>query len=201
MSRGALDIKPIIGLMSIMGKTPTIQLGDLCLLFDFPAREVRYLLERGFVPPGVDKSPSTGNRREFGPGAAFWLAIAVLLRRNGLNASAAAEVAGLATEGVRTISQNLSWDPGFLPLAGYFKTDHEYLLDIGDRAYVRILTDSCPSQTGLYQFGWRHLKSSSSLQLDVQPLVILRLDIRRIAEVLSRVEGWNKTRTDFLAEA
>jgi hypothetical protein len=177
-----------------MRKIPTIQLRDFCGLLGIQDRQVRYFLERGFVPPGVEESPSTGNRREFGPGPAFWLAIAVLLRQNAIKASVAAEIAGLATEGVRMIAQNLSWDPGFLPLSGYFQTEHEYFLDVGDMAHVRILTDSNPSLDGLYQFGWKQLHGRSQVSLAIKPFVIVRLDLREIARLLGRVDGWNQAR-------
>lgn len=175
-----------------MGEIPTIQLRDFCALLGIQDRQVRYFLERGFVPPGVEESPSTGNRREFGPGPAFWLAIAVLLRQNAIKASVAAEIAGLATEGVRMIAQNLSWDPGFLPLSGYFQTEHEYFLDVGDLSYVRIITSANPSHRGLYQFGWKRLHGRSQVSLAITPFVTVRLDLREIARLLGRVDGWNQ---------
>jgi hypothetical protein len=177
-----------------MGELPTIQLRDFCGLLGIQDRQVRYFLERGFVPPGVEERPSTGNRREFGPGPAFWLAIAVLLRQNAIKASVAAEIAGLATEGIRMIAQNLSWDPGFLPLSGYFQTEYQYALDVGDMSYVRIITNANPSHDGPYQFGWKQLHGRSQVSLAIKPFVIVRLDLGEIARLLGKVDGWDKTR-------
>ncbi len=54
---------------------------EFCRLFEFDERQVRFVLEQGFVPKGIEKTPSTGDRREFGPRQAFCLAITVLLSR------------------------------------------------------------------------------------------------------------------------
>ena len=71
----------------------TIQLKEFCRLFRVEDRQVRYILEAGHVPDGVRRAPSTGNRREFDPGQAFWLAIVVKLKQVGLKTPLAAEVA------------------------------------------------------------------------------------------------------------
>jgi hypothetical protein len=172
-----------------MSQPVTIQLKDFCGLFGFKDRQVRFVLERGFVPKGVAHSPSTGNRREFGPAHAFWLAIAVLLKSNGLKTSAAAEIANNASEGLRTVTQNLNWDWTFLPLEGWFETDHDYYVEIGDLKYVRLVTNACPSHDGLYAFPWQPVRGRTQIQ-DLKPFVILRLDLTEIARVLSKVNGW-----------
>ena len=75
------------------------------------------MLEQGYVPKGVDISPNTGNRLEFGPGAAFWLAIVIKLKQAGMTTPLAAEVAERVVFGLRTLTQNLGWDWTFLPMA------------------------------------------------------------------------------------
>jgi hypothetical protein len=173
-----------------MSNPKTIQLRHFCDLFGFEQREVRFVLEQGFVPNGVERSPSTGNRREFAPAGAFWLAIAVLLRRNGLKTPVAAHISDAVTDGVRFITQNLNWDPTFLPLKGWFETDFEYALEIGDGQYMRMVTTGCPSQEGTsYAFDWAVIGRRTQIK-GVKPLVILRLDLTEISRVLSRVAGW-----------
>ena len=79
-----------------MAATKAIQLGVFCARLQIADREVRYVLERGIVPPGVAKSPSTGNPRQFSPAQAFWLALVVKLRRSGFKTSLAAMTADRA---------------------------------------------------------------------------------------------------------
>lgn len=174
--------------------TSTIQLKEFCRLFGFPDRPVRFVLEQGYVPTGVDEHPSTGNRREFGPRQAFWLAIAVLLRSNGMKTRTAAEMAELTTEGLRILSQNLVWDAAFLPMSGWFQTEYQHYLDVGDLRYVRLVTNANPSFEGLFEFPWRSVKKSGSLK-GIAPYVLLRVDLTKIAHVLSKVPGWNSTRS------
>ncbi len=76
-----------------MAPTNVIQLGDFCRRLKFTDREVRYVLERGLLPPGVSPSPSTGNPRQFNPAQAFWLALVIKLRRAGIRTSLAAAMA------------------------------------------------------------------------------------------------------------
>jgi hypothetical protein len=93
-----------------MPSSPKIQLSEFCSLFDADDRQVRYIIEEGFVPNGVEHSPSAGNRREFGPGHAFWLAIVLKLKQTGLKTAPATDVADFANRGLRSVAQNLSWD-------------------------------------------------------------------------------------------
>ena len=172
-----------------MAELPTIQLKEFCKLFRFEDRQVRFVLEQGFVPRGVAQSPATGNRREFGPDHAFWLAIVLHLKQNGVKTPAAAEIAELAGEGVRYIAQTLGGDRTYWPAGGWLATDHQYYLDVGDRRFIRIETDACPSDI-LNQFGWRDMKRGRLAPADLQPLVVLRLDLTAISKVLSKVEGW-----------
>src|SRR5258708_2564978 len=125
-----------------MSEPRTIQLKDFCELFGFEDRQARFVLEQGFVPKGVAERPSTGNRREFGPKHAYWLAMVLQLKNNGIKPPAAGKVADMASEGVRYITQNLSWDRTFRPFQGWFETEHEYFVDIGDLKYIRLLTDA-----------------------------------------------------------
>ncbi len=174
-----------------MSQPPTIQLKDFCKLFGFEDRQVRFILEQGFVPKGVAERPSTGNRREFGPSQAFWLAIAVLLKSNGLKTSTAVEIADITSKGIQMVAQNLSWEPTFLPMKGRFDTDHSWYLDIGDLKLMRIVTDANPSKSDLYEFDWQPVSGRSKIHRGLAPFVVLRLDLTQIARVLARVDGWS----------
>jgi len=173
-----------------MPESPTIQLKDFCKLFSFEDRQVRFVLEQGFVPKGVAPRPSTGNRREFGPRQAFWLAIVLQLKNNGMKTPVASKIADMASEGVRFVAQNLSWDWTFLPIEGRFETDYQYFFDIGDLKYIRLVTDANPSHEGLYEFPWQPVTGRSQVR-DFKPCVILRLDVTHVARVLAKIDGWS----------
>jgi len=172
-----------------MAQPPTIQLKDFCRLFKFQDRQVRFVLERGFVPKGVASHPTTGNRREFGPSHAFWLAIALQLKLNGIKTPIAAKIADITTENLRILTQNHSWDWTFLPMKGWFETDHQYYLDLGDLRFVRIVTDANPSVDGLHELEWVPVVGRGRIG-NHSPFVIFRVDLTKIAKVLSQVEGW-----------
>src|SRR4051812_40341314 len=115
-----------------MTAEPTLQLGEICARLGVPERPARYVLERGLVPPGIDKSPASGNHRRFGPGQAFWLALALTLRHAGLRTPLAAKVADYATLSLRTVCQQLVWDWQFSPSQGRFATEHQHFVEVGD---------------------------------------------------------------------
>ena len=93
-----------------MRSPETIQLKEFCKLFEVHDREVRYILESGHVPYPVLQMPSTGNRREFKPDHAFWLAIVLKLKHCGIKTPLAAESANYSTAALRGVTQNLGWD-------------------------------------------------------------------------------------------
>ena len=174
-----------------MPQLTTIRLADFCRLFAVDDRQVRYILEEGHIPQGVERQPSTGNRREFGPGHAFWLAIVLKLKQTGLRTALAAEVADIANKVVRAAAQNFGWDPQFWPAGGYFVTKHRYFLDIGDLEFVQLTTDCYPSKVGLYECGWGPIKGRTTAPLKIRPFVNLRVDLARIAATLAQVEAWS----------
>jgi hypothetical protein len=177
-----------------MSKIPAIRLKDFCQLFEVEDREVRYILEEGYVPKGVADHPNTGNHREFGPESALWLAVVVKLKQSGLKTPFSAKVADFAVRGLRTVTQNLSWDPSFHPMDGWFDTRHEYFLDVGDLNYIRMATNANPSSDELYEFDWSPIKGRHRVDRKFAPFVIFRVDLTQIARVLSKVEGWSRAR-------
>ena len=162
----------------------TIQLGELCRRLNVTDRRVRYILEQGFVPRGVPEAPSTGNHRQFEPGHAFWLAMVVKLKQSGVKTPLAAEIADRATEGLRTVTQNLSWEWSFDPRAGRFDTVHQYFVEVGDLKLIRFVTDANPSEEGLHFFPWFPITGRRKPIEAPQLFVVLRLDLTQIAKAL-----------------
>lgn len=172
-----------------MANPNTIQLGEICERLQIRERDARYVLERGYVPEGVPASPVSGNHRQFGPGQAFWLGMVLKLKQAGIKTPIAAEIADLATRALRSTTQNLSWDPNFLPEEGRFETERQYYLELGDGEYVQFVTDASPSGGGRFEsFGWSRLTRRGKLAAaphGYRPCVVVRLDLSLIARQLS----------------
>jgi hypothetical protein len=185
MSRKTLESKPTVGYDWCMQMKDVVQLGEFCQRLDVADREVRYVLERGFVPAGVAKSPSTGNHRQFSTGQAFWLAIVVKLRQSGVKTSQAAAIADLGISYLRGVTRGLSWDWRFQPERGQFDTEHKYYLDVADQKYGRIRTNACPSERGLTALPWSPIgKKDRKTSAAFQPIVVLQIDLSEIARAL-----------------
>ena len=162
-----------------MGEVKTIQLRQFCELFNVEHREVRYILEQGYIPKGVMKSPSTGNRREFQPDHALWLGIVLKLKQVGLRTPLAAMVAERAVEGMTMVAQLYGWDYGLFPFKGRLHTDHNYFMDIGDLTYMRFVTDARPTRRdtrraaswarGREYFDWQPVDGSRYPVKDFKP--------------------------------
>lgn len=159
-----------------------MQLGELCERLEVPYRHARYILERGILPGGVDRNPDRGNHRQLNSAQAFWLGIVLKLKESGVKAPLAGQVANYAEESVRTITQSLNWEPSFQPFAGWLETARQWFVDVGDLRYIRIVTDANPSHQGPYEFEW--LVIGTKKQARVTPVVILRLDLARMARLL-----------------
>ncbi len=166
-----------------------IRVGEFCRLFHVPAREVRYVLERGFVPAGTAEAPSTGNHRRFGPGQAFWLAMLIKLKQSGVKVPFAALIADYAVESVRTITRNLNWDWSFQPEKGEFDTEHRYLVEFADLTYVRVVTTANPGVSGLYPFDWHRIQGPRTPVKDVAPIIVLQIDMTEIARALKEASS------------
>jgi hypothetical protein len=167
-----------------MALKEAIQLGEFCRRLNDTDRQVRYILEQGFVPRGVPEAPSTGNHRQFEPGHAFWLAMVVKLKQSGVKTPLAARIADRAMDELRRVTQNLSWEWSFDPRAGRFDTVHQYFVEVGDLKLIRFVTDANPSKDGLYFFPWFPITGRRKPVEEPQPFVVLRLDLTRIAKTL-----------------
>ncbi|HWL09930.1 MAG TPA: hypothetical protein VNQ76_16110 [Planctomicrobium sp.] len=169
-----------------LSMSQTIRLGDICKRLSVPERDARYVMERGFVPKGIDGSPQSGNHRQFGPAQAFWLAIVLKLKENGIPVPLAAAIATHGEQVLRGTAQNLGWDWSFSPRSGRFDTEHQYFLDIGDRTYVRLATNANPSGRGKLEcFPWHNVHDVKKASQDLTPYLMMRLDLTLIARHLA----------------
>src|SRR5262245_37702367 len=97
-----------------------ISVGELCRRAEVPYRDVRYVLERGILPNGVDPNPDRGNHRLLTGGQAFWLAMVLRLKQQGIRAPVARQITEFAKDAIRGIAGNASFDPRFHPFLGQF---------------------------------------------------------------------------------
>lgn len=166
----------------------TVQLKDICLALDVPYRSATYVLESGYVPKGVAEAPSTGNHRQFDASQAFWLAMILMLKADGINTALAAQIADYAWIALRTTTQNLGWEPSFLPHLGRLDTKHQYFVEIAARKYIRFGTTSEPLSGGkIKYFDWHAFTNLGRPVKDLQPCVKIHLDLTAIAALLKKV--------------
>ncbi len=160
-----------------------MKLSEFCQRIDVQYRHARYVLEQGILPAGVADQPGRGEHRDLDSAQAFWLAIVLKLKASGVQAPVAGQVAEFAREGVQGIARHLSWDPGFHPFAGRMEAENRWYVDVGDLAYLRMVTDANPSGGGqLEEFPWVRL--GTRREAKVEPVVVLRMNITRIAALL-----------------
>lgn len=199
-----VDVSRMSAYKQCMGEVKTIQLRQFCELFNVEHREVRYILEQGYIPKGVMKSPSTGNRREFQPDHALWLGIVLKLKQVGLRTPLAAMVAERAVEGMTMVAQLCGWDYGLFPFEGRFHTKYNYFMDIGDLTCMRFVTDARPSRRDTRRaaswardrkyFDWQPVDGSRYPVKDFKPFVTMRVDLARIAKLLTKYEHWSASK-------
>jgi len=171
-----------------MDPAAAIQLGELCRRLDVPYRHARYVLEEGLLPEGVDAGPERGHHRQLAPAQAFWLGIVLKLKQSAVRAPLAARIADFAKEAVRAVTQNLNWERPFSPFDGRLETEGRWYVDVGDLQYIRLATDRHPSVEGLYEFPWRHVDRRAEAK-GVEPAVLIRVDIARIARMIRDPSG------------
>lgn len=161
-----------------------MRVGELAQRLGVPYRDVRYVLEQGVLPPGVEGSPGRGEHRDLDATQSFWLAIVLMLKRNGVRVPDAERIADLSRHAVRGVTQNANWEWTFEPFLGRFETENEWYLDIGDLQYVRVVTTANPSVSGLYAFPWTVLATRKSMK-NAAPIVTLRLDLSALARLVA----------------
>jgi hypothetical protein len=135
------------------------------------------------MPKGVEEKPGRGEHRQLDPKAAFWLALLLILKGNGLRAPLAAQIAEDLRIKVRSIANNLGWDPGFDPFVGKFDTEHKWCADVADLRFVRVVTSANPSRRGqLMELPWHELGGRE--MPNVQPVIFVRIDLAGLARKL-----------------
>jgi len=160
-----------------------MKVGEFSERIGVPYRQVRYVLEEGILPKGVDADPGRGEHRDLDFAQTFWLAIVLKLKENGVKTPKAQQIADFAKEGVRGIAANLNWDYRFNPFIGQFETEFQWYVDIGDLTYVRIVTAANPSHQGLYELPWSQLGHHKTVEA-AKPIVIIRVDLTKLAALL-----------------
>lgn len=174
--------KPIIG--CAVEKEKQLQIAELARRLDVPYRHVRYVLEQGILPKGVSENPGRGEHRVLSSQQAFWLAMVLVLKENGINAPLAGEIARHAQRAIPGAAANASWDPFFNPWQGRFDTQHEWYFDIGDLRYMRLATTAYPSSEGLHEAMWSTIARSPRPAREAKPLVVIRVDIAQLGRRL-----------------
>jgi hypothetical protein len=160
-----------------------MQVGELCRRLEVAYRHARYVLEEEILPAGVDPAPDRGNHRQLDAGQAFWLGIVLKLKKSGFRTPLAAEIANFTMEGIRTLSQRLSWDPGFRPFQGMLDTEYQWFVEVGDLKYIRIETNADNVKGQPYVSEWFPVGSRRAAK-NIVPVVTIRLDLSRLAQVL-----------------
>jgi len=160
-----------------------MRVAELTERLHVPYRHVRYVLEQGILPQGVAETPGRGEHRDLSPAQAFWLAIVLALKENGIKTPLAGRIADYCEQTVRGVADRLNWEHTFDPFRGRFDTVFEWFIEIGDLKLVRIATTSNPSHDGLYVFPWFPIGKKRAVP-DAAPLVVIRLDLARLGQLL-----------------
>lgn len=164
----------------------TIQLRDICEALDVSDRDARYVLERGHVPKGVYVKPASGNHRQFSGGQAVWLGVVLKLKANDISTPVGAKVADYALRCIQTVTQNLGWEPKFLPSHGRLDTENGYKVEIADLTFIRFGTDAGPSKDGYEWFDWHLIEKPGMPVGNIRPYVVFSVDLAHIARQLSQ---------------
>lgn len=170
-------------------KRYSVQLKQVCKAFEVPYRSGNYVLQQGFVPAGVDASPNSGTPRQFNAAQVYWLGMLLVLKQEGFKTPRAAQIADYAWGSLRTITQNLGWDPRFLPHLGRLQTKYQYLVEVAGSKYLRFGTSAEPLGGGKIRFfDWHRIQKPGKPVPDLRPFVVVRLDLTRIAECVRSLQ-------------
>jgi hypothetical protein len=167
----------------------TIQLSDICEALDVGDRDARYVLERGFVPKGVPAKPASGTHRQFSDEQAFWFGLVLKLKATGIQTPLAAAIADYATRSIQTVTPNLGWEVDFMPKQWHLDTKHGYKVEIADLKYIRFGTNTNPSKKDYEWSDWHRVKKPGQPIRDLQPYVVISVDLAHLARQLSKAFG------------
>lgn len=160
-----------------------MRVSELSERLGVPYRDVRYVLEQGVLPAGVNENPGRGEHRDLTPAQAFWLAIVLVLKQNGLKVPVAGVVAEFAKRAVKGVARHLNWEHPFNPFEGKLDSGNGWWVEVGDLKYIRMVTTANPSVNGLFEFDWTDLTSNAAAR-DAAPVVIVRLDLTCLARLV-----------------
>ena len=160
-----------------------LKLSEFCDRIQVDEREVRYALARGIVPKGMRKTPGRGHHRQFNAHQSFWMSIVLRLKAAGIKTPLAGEIAKWS-ERARGYAVNLNWDRDFSPFDGRLRTEHSWVLEVGDARFVRILTDAYPSADGLTDVTKWVCMTTKKIDACANPIVVVAVNLSELAKLL-----------------
>ena len=170
-------------MMSLNCDLHGMKLKVLCERLAVDYDEARYTLARGVLPKGIEDEPGRGNHRVFNYSQAFSLAVVLKLKAAGIATPLAAKISEWSRD-VQHMSVGRSWDPQFAPFAGKLKAQCQWLMDVGDARFVRLVTDANPSSEGeMDVLDWVDMTTRRRCK-QAQTAVIFRVDLALIAQQL-----------------
>ena len=160
-----------------------MKLKMICERIDVDYDQARYALARGVLSTVVKEEPGRGNHRVFNNWQAFQLAVVLKLTSSGISTPLAAKISDW-TRRIQSMSADLSWDPQFAPIAGKLKTGSQWLIEVGDARFARLVTDAKPSLGGrLDEFVWVDMTTYKKSKT-ARPAVVFRIDLGLIGGLL-----------------
>lgn len=170
-------------------KRYSVQIQQICQAFKVPYRSGNYVLQHGYIPDGVDPAPNSGTPRQFNAAQAFWMGMVLVLREEKIKTAAAVKIADYAWQSLRTVSEDLGWDPEFSPHQGRLRTKYQYLLEVAGSTRVRFGTSADPSGGGRVRYlAWHLVGKPGRAAADFRPYVTVRLDLTRVAETVRSLD-------------
>jgi hypothetical protein len=161
-----------------------MKVGELAQRLDVPYRDVRYVLEQALLPAGVEEKPGRGDHRELDPSQALWLAIVLKLKAIGLKTPIAAEVATFSRRAVTATTQNLNWEYTFDPFKGKLTTKNQWIVEVADLKFIRLVTTANPSKRHLHAEPWHTIQKLQPAD-EISPIVTVQIDIAGLCRLLT----------------
>jgi len=175
-----------------------MRFGELRARLGVPARWLQYALDTN-PPPGVADHPGQGFHRDFDLGQCYWLALLLTLKGNSLSLAKAAACTRFARKGFEVLKDFTQRDE-FRPFEGKFIAEYQWFLEVADGQHARIVSDAEPDEAELddqslihvgpilHNYPWIPLAQNCRLAgkiKDIQPLVLLRVDLVALAGLLT----------------
>lgn len=162
-----------------------MQIGEIAERLKAPPRTLRYILEEGIVPTGVDPNPGRGEHRDLDVHQTFWLAMVVVLKQSGLKTPLAGAIAGevmyrlvIASLPRRSRKYEFDWSGE----TGGSTDEARWYAEVGDLVAVRLVVQP-PGQPHLTT-EWETLRDRRQRVPTSEPLVTIRVDLTTLASIL-----------------